>query len=173
MLVFSHVLIISPTDVENATQRIMLRDSLNHMLEQWRTVLPDDMKWNDGDEPAADINDARLRAKYYGAMYIVHRPFLRHALDSEIQAPDFQSPRFDSLKSARSSSLGYSNSSYERRSGNMGPPRGHVDDQKAQTEILNSARVCVQAAMSSTIAFDSIIDRQRLIVTNIFGTAHA
>ena len=38
-------------------------------------------------------------------------------------------------------------------------------------EIFQAAKRCVEAAMHSTEAFDMVADR--LIVTNIHGTAHA
>ncbi|KAJ5562648.1 hypothetical protein N7535_002905 [Penicillium sp. DV-2018c] len=38
------------------------------------------MKWRDSDPPAADINAAGMRAEYYRAQYIIHRPILYHAL---------------------------------------------------------------------------------------------
>ena len=61
----------------------------------------------------------------------------------------------------------------ERKNSNMGPPGSTQKEKIHQAEILHSARTCVAAAIQSTKAFDNIINRQRLIVTNIFGTAHA
>ena len=129
------------------------------MLTQWRQVLPEPMQWKDGDPPSGDINEARLRAKYYGALYIIHRPFLHYALHSPEfrtmpENPDSPSyiPRTDQKKGA------------------MPPP---ALSQQDKYQILRSARTCVEAAMHSTIAFDGILLHKRLIVTNIFGTAHA
>lgn len=113
------------------------------------------LQWSDDEEPSTEINDARLRAKYYGALYIVHRPFLRQVLDHEMGPPENQSPLSDSHQGA------------------MAPPTRWGADDKAQADILQSAKLCVGAAMRSTVAFDGIIERKRLIVTNIFGTAHA
>ena len=56
--------------------------------------------------------------------------------------------------------------------GAMAPPLayGHLEREK----VLNSCRTCVEMAIKSTLAFDGVQNhRQRLIVTNIFGTAHA
>lgn len=40
--------------------------------------------------------------------------------------------------------------------------------------IKEKVQICIQSAMKSTIAFDGVIAKeQRLIVTNIMGTAHA
>ena len=139
---------------------------------RWRSILPEQLQWDDGDRPSPDINDARLRAKYYGAVYIVHRPFLRQILDNEIEPQEIQSPQSDSQPGARSTPSVFSSHSHERKCGTMAPPRPHADD-KPQPDILRFAEICINAAVQSTIAFDSIITQKRLIVTNIFGTAHA
>lgn len=131
--------------------------------------MPEKLQWSDDDPPSRDINDARLRAKFYGAQYIIHRPFLRHALDNEVQNQDIRSPQSDVFRGSRSS---YPSQPNERRGGTMAPPRPSVD-KDAHADILHSAKTCVSAAMQSTTAFDNIIDHKRLIVTNIFGTAHA
>ena len=55
----------------------------------------------------------------------------------------------------------------------MGPPEQTEKQRLLQGQILQSAKICVAAAIQSTEAFDNIINKQRLIVTNIFGTAHA
>ena len=128
------------------------------MLEGWRSLLPAEFQWKDEDEPSTDINEARLRAKYYGGVYIIHRPFLYHALhNTEYRKTTSQVPDSDR----------YGNSAEDshRSNGSMAPPQNH---------IMRSAEKCVRAAMRSTIAFDRVCDdRNRLIVTNIFGTAHA
>lgn len=46
----------------------------------WKSTLPEPLRWDDSEPPSTDINAARLRAKYYGARYIIHRPFIYHAL---------------------------------------------------------------------------------------------
>lgn len=59
----------------------------------------------------------------------------------------------------------------EQNTGPMAPPKApaktYID------EVLNSASIAIRAAQRSTMAFDSAMDYKRLIVTNIFGTAHA
>ena len=135
--------------------------------------MPVGLKWNDDDPPAKDINTARLRAKYYGAQYIIHRPFLRYALDSHMKFQEYPSPNHHARVDHQSRSSSYAPQLLERKNSGMGPP-GPTQKEKIQhTEIMASARTCVAAAMQSTVAFDGIISRQRLIVTNIFGTAHA
>lgn len=130
------------------------------MLTNWRRVLPPEMRWADGDDPSEDINEARLRAKYYGALYIIHRPFLHYALHSPdfVNASDMVEGAADSLKRT------------EREQGAMPPPALTAHD---RAEIMRSAQLCVEAASYSTVAFDGICSKRRLIVTNIFGTAHA
>ena len=138
-----------------------LRDELNDMLEKWRGVLPPQLQWGDDDDPAEDINDARLRAKFYGAQYIIHRPFLRLTLDNEVLDRDAMSPPNNTFTPLN-----------ERRPGPMAPP-GIDLDRDVPADILLSAQICIKAAMRSTTAFDNIIQHRRLVVTNIFGTAHA
>ena len=136
------------------------RDECEDMLNAWLLLLPPQMRWSDADPPSTDINFARLRAKYYGARYIIHRPFLNYALHS--------SGLRDSM------SKNHSGSPSGRNQPVMAPPAverfGRNDQIK---EILRSAEECIVAAMHSTEAFDGVRQTQRLIVTNIFGTAHA
>ena len=136
----------APENIERATRGFRLRDALIENLDHWRKYVPPAIQWKDDDEPASNINAARLRAKYYGASYIIHRPFLRYALEHEIFS-ETASP------------------------GSMGPP--HAMTHYERDQILKSCKTCVSAAIQSTIAFDRVMDKERLIVTNIFGTAHA
>jgi hypothetical protein len=50
------------------------------------------------------------------------------------------------------------------------PPRGASFDD-LDPAVRKGAEICIQSAINSTIAFDGIQDR--LIITNILGTAHA
>lgn len=149
--------------------KISPRKALEENLQTWRDRLPPELKWQDGDPPSPDINEARLRAKYYGALYIIHRPSLHYALHQK-------NPRDSTAKPSQSATGAapevphYAYHSRERQHGSMAPPRTPETD-PGQLEILRSAAICVQAAMWSTVAFDGI--QKRLIVTNIFGTAHA
>ncbi|KAA6413467.1 MAG: hypothetical protein FRX48_03213 [Lasallia pustulata] len=146
--------------------KISPRKALEENLQTWRDRLPPELKWQDGDPPSPDINEARLRAKYYGALYIIHRPSLHYALHQK-------SPR-DSTSRPTQPAIGPAieapNYPYRSRGGNMAPPRTPELD-PGQAEILRSAGICIQAAMWSTVAFDGI--QKRLMVTNIFCTAHA
>ena len=120
---------------------------LNRWLEGWRAALPNDLQWSDTDPPSADINAARMRAKYYGARYLINRPLLHSAIHS--LEPN-----------------GISNAAVPQRSSPASVKHGRVDQ-----EVYEASKICVEAAVKSTIAFDGV--EGRLIVTNIFGTAHA
>ena len=69
--------------LKNPGWTIYSADDLALQLAEWKQTLPERLRWEDTEEPATDINDARLRAKYYGARYIIHRPFLHHVLQDE------------------------------------------------------------------------------------------
>lgn len=146
------------------------------------------MKWVDSDPPASDINIARMRAKYYGAKYIIHRPLLHHALHPmapKIQnSAPAQSPAHSAVSSNQSQlspALPHAQQAerMERYSSDMGPPvrtPSNYDPnppslKDLDPKIFNACAVCIEAAMNSTVAFDGVEGRP--IVTNIFGTAHA
>jgi hypothetical protein len=145
--------LLYPANSKNADRVELTADTRRRCeasLTQWREGLPPSMQWDDGDPPSEDINEARLRAKYYGAKYIIHRPSLYYALHNWPGK--------------------YPASTYiPMYQGAMPPPR------PIDSEIHGSVQQCIRAAKKSTLAFDGIIQNpnQRLIVTNIFGTAHA
>jgi hypothetical protein len=113
---------------------IPLRNACMEILHNWHLLLLPQLRWKDDDPPSSDINVARLRAKYYGAVYIIHRPILFKALlEGGITATS----------------------------------------ENERNEIISSLHRCVWAAKKSTVAFDGVWPASRLIVTNIFGTAHA
>ena len=59
----------------------------------------------------------------------------------------------------------------EQDYGSMGPPKTPIS--AYLEDVLDSARLAISAAVQSTSAFDEAMAMRRLIVTNIFGTAHA
>ena len=129
------------------------------ILGYWRETLPTGLRWNDHDPPPSDILDARLRAKYWGARYIINRPFLDYALHIMPHAKDGRTIESVAVDS-------------------QGNPRDKAEihlfkaiELMGEHEIWEASKRCVDAAMQSTIAFDGVPDR--LIVTNIHGTAHA
>jgi hypothetical protein len=152
---------------------ISLMEVLNDNIESWRHML-NDWQWSDDDHQSENINVARMRAKYYGAKYIIHRPALYQALrlvEPTRIAPTPGSKYSDSPDAFPSpSQAAYSPSGQGRRSSEMGPPsRGPAG--KMSSSLLAAARQCVEAAVRSTTAFDKV--PPRVIITNIFGTAHA
>ena len=151
------LLTLPATSTARLDKMLALRTGLHTSLCKWRSLLPAPLAWHDGADPPNDINHARLRAKYYGAMCIVHRPFLRIALDNRLVART-PSPQRDRAKALRAPE-------------DMPPPLSATDQMDM---VLDSAELCVQAAMASTVAFDGVMGTdRRLVVTNIFGTAHA
>ncbi|KAF2858849.1 hypothetical protein K470DRAFT_220355 [Piedraia hortae CBS 480.64] len=129
------------------------------ILNAWRAGLPPELSWNDDDEPPSNILDARLRGKYYGARFIVNRPFLDYALHIM--------PR-----------LGKGESIKEIAKDGRGRPRAAADvhlfeaiSTMEERNIWQACERCIAAAVKSTLAFDGIPGR--LVVTNIHGTAHA
>jgi hypothetical protein len=121
-------------------------DGLWQSVQVWRDRLPENLRWSDTDEPASDILQARLRAKYYGFVYIVSRKILENvALNNEPL-------RIDS----------------ERLK--------HATLDELQTESMKDVGVgckrCILAAMASTVAFDNTCDRtkKRARLPNIMGT---
>lgn len=100
-----------------------------------------------------------MRAKYYGAIHIITRPTLLHAIHVD-SAPDFLMKTY-------------------------GFTPGDEDDSPDPSEILDSlsekywhraimaSKRCVNSAVQSITAFDGIDAKERLIVTNVFGTTHA
>lgn len=142
------------------------------MLEAWRDTLPPSFQWHDSDPAPEDINAARLRAKYYGAKYIITRPFLYRAVVEMKPRPDLlvnvdQDPQ--GMQRSASHNSGTPSSGATRFEQNLS-----TEDARA---VIEACRVCVQAAMKSTVAFDGLKtfdgQRSRPVVTNIFGTAHA
>lgn len=169
-----------------------VQEALVICLESWRAGLPSYMQWDDKDPPATDINVARLRAKYYGARYIIHRPLLHHALHPMAQKPAVPagasgpaaSPALSNVSSAQSHvspsvAHAYQSEPMERWPSEMGPPlrtRSSQDPlpllaKELDRKVYDACLTCVEAAMNSTTAFDGVPGRP--IVTNIFGTAHA
>lgn len=113
--------------------------------------------WDEDTPPSNDILLARLRAKYYGAQVITYRPFLLKILEHS------------ALKTAKP---GYQVSS-DFLSG-IDVPSINTEDE-INPQALAYARICIQALIKSTTPFHGIADpgKVRLVVTNVWGTAHA
>lgn len=155
------------------------------------------MEWNDNDSPCDEINAARMRAKYYGARYIIHRPLLYHALhygqagarvgpssrDMSVNSPTGTGPARLTQMSSSMARSSYHSTSMVRMSSDLGIPRSAATPfpngwtppnatlRELPPKLRRACQTCIEAAIQSTEAFDGIEDR--LVVTNIFGTAHA
>ncbi|RMJ21965.1 C6 finger domain protein [Aspergillus sp. HF37] len=150
------------TATKQETEGKNLHEILNLTLTQWRATLPEDLRWNDHDPPSEDINIARLRAKFYGARYIIHRPVLYYYLEMfppSSEADPSPAP-LDSQMADYIYQRGPSASGEEGAFGKL--PQ---DKQKA-------CKACINSAIQSTRAFDGV-KGGRPVVTNIFGTGHA
>lgn len=134
-------------------------------LEKWREQGPEKLRWNDGDEPSKDILIARLRAKYYGARVITFRYFVLKILENS---------------HTTSAAAGQKNQKIadEFREGVQVPRinRNATSMEHISPEVLSYARSCIDALKESTKAFDNVVSdigKERLLVTNVWGTAHA
>ncbi|KAF2671166.1 hypothetical protein BT63DRAFT_209728 [Microthyrium microscopicum] len=112
-------------------------------VKQWRDSLPAHFKWSDSDDQSTDILTARLRAKYYGAAYMINRKILTEAI---------RDPNIYDLSSAQYMSA--------------------EDLYNAGSDVSVSCKRCILSAMSSTIAFDRAFP-QRPRLPNVYGTVTA
>jgi len=139
----------------DSPRSLAIARELDYQLEAWKSHLPAPLRWESSDPPSSDINAARLRAKYFGARYIIHRPFVYQALHG-IGVP-------------------------ENLGNYLHPDSPVMDEQKSETrgditpnELEMDCRKCLEAAMQSTTAFHAFDpDEMRPIITSVFGTAHA
>ena len=129
------------------------------ILDGWRAMLPEALSWKNSDPPASGILSARLRAKYWGARYVINRPYLDYALHIMPHVQEGQSVEEVALDAHHN-------------------PRDKAEihlfkaiELMGEGEVWAACRRCIEAAMQSTVAFDGVPDR--LVVTNIHGTAHA
>lgn len=131
---------------------------LDEFIHDLRNRLPPGLKWSDNDSQSTYINHARLRGKWYGAQYIIHRPYLHYALelDENGTLDDYMYRQHLTSEKPR-----------------MPPPSDLQGKDELIRTVLKSAGTCISAAQHSTTAFDGIMDHRRLVVTNIFGTSHA
>ncbi|KAI1334629.1 hypothetical protein F5Y15DRAFT_429310 [Xylariaceae sp. FL0016] len=153
-----HSLLYNPENDEGQTfledmNRIqaMLKDT----RDRW---VPQDYRWNDGDPPATDILSARLRAKYWGSQVILHRPLLKMILENETSPLLLH--RVKPVSTATWDTLGLNAGSPSV------PPHAHL-------RTIQYARLAIKALVESTRAFHGMDSTQRIIVTNVFGTAYA
>lgn len=119
------------------------------------------MNWHEDDPPATDILGARLRAKYYGAEVITYRSFVLKILIGSTE----NSPKIGAT------SLVLNQFKSEITDVISDPTR----KEQLNPKIVRYAQRCIQALVKSTTAFHGLGDpgKERLVVTNIWGTAHA
>ncbi|KAJ5169738.1 uncharacterized protein N7500_002521 [Penicillium coprophilum] len=156
--------------------------SLN--LDLWRRSLPKSILWCDTEEPANEINAARMRATYYRTRYIIYRPLLYYVLHYG-HSGTCACAGNSSRSSSASQTQPHGGIAYiERMINGMGPapcnpslfcPKGRTSPAISFHDLPKKLRVacqiCVRSAIQNTIALDGI--KERLVVPNMFGTAHA
>jgi hypothetical protein len=146
------------------------------ILEGWRKLLTPELAWSDDEYPSTDLNIARVRAKYYGGLYMMLRPYLKLASHTL----EFPPPPPGTTGATQNNSPSPYGNAASNRNVQM------VDLSEDQHKIIKIACQCINAAIRSTIAFDRVGEepgsqyqyfqptrKKRLIVTNIFGTLHA
>jgi hypothetical protein len=120
------------------------------------------MKWDEEKgELARDILNARLRAKFYGAKVITYRPFVLKILANSAK----KSPRTGERVSNEF------RNDVDVPAVNANATSSDEIDPKA----MEYATKGIMALYHSTTAFYEVGDpgTERLIVTNVWGTAHA
>ena len=130
--------------IANAQSHFPVIEAMIDSIPDMSAVAPS-MVWSDSDPPANDILAARLRAKYYGTENITYRPFLKMVMNRPSRIAQ-----------------GFSES----------PTIGVGHDDGVSEKILKYTVLCIRAMENSTRAFHGMKDG-RLIVTNVWGTAHA
>ena len=149
------------------------------ILQSWRRVLPPALAWKDEDPPSTDLNIARVRAKYYGGLYMMLRPYLRIASHTIEFPPPAASAPHQSQHNSPAYTGDYASNPASRNV-------QMVELSEDQRKIIKVACQCIDSAIQSTIAFDRVgalpdsdykdyksTRTCRLVVTNIFGTLHA
>lgn len=136
--------------------------------------VPPEYKFRLNDPPAKDILSARLRAKYWGAQVITFRPFIKQILDynwdkkiarggEDEPVSPMDSPRENESELDRDARV----KRIQRRiESDMGIP------EDMSLKLIEQAIKGIRALTESTRAFHGV-DKKRLIITNVFGTAHA
>jgi hypothetical protein len=128
------------------------RHALTHadILEFWRYTLTTEQAWKDTDPPSTDLNIARVRAKYYGGLYMVLRPYLKLA-SHELEFPTRPSDLTENQKEIIGVAIKCINSAIQST---VAFDRVDADPNRPYANFAPTRT-------------------KRLVVTNIFGTLHA
>ena len=148
------------------TPPFSMMNACNASIEHWRKHLapPGSSEdgchdWSDDDHMSPNINVARMRAKYYGAKYIIHRPALAYALMASGNITPRERPSESPSGPVAGSELAspavpHSSVRQAPGSSQMPPPSRHLDSLDKQT--LTAAKTCVEAAIKSTTSVQPI-----------------
>ncbi|KAK6206237.1 hypothetical protein QIS74_13656 [Colletotrichum tabaci] len=164
-----HTLLYDPKEQHDSVHDKMKKVQALEQQLRSMTWVSNDFRFKEEDPPATDLLDARLRAKYWGARVIIYRPFIRFILEVS-----------EGLKQ-RADDSGMLKENIDA-TGVFDPhdssaPVGHGshgirEHDELDPEVKAWAERGIKALIQSTRAFHGV-DSKRLLVTNIFGTAHA
>jgi hypothetical protein len=133
------------------------------------------LQWRHEDPPATDILGARLRAKYYGAKVITFRYFLLQTLEFSHTSPNPKSdhPEIVTQSSSQQGTPEEYIEPFKEVVDGIPQIEGGIDELDPQ--FRRYAVECIDALIKSTTAFYGLGHprEKRLIVTNVWGTAHA
>lgn len=130
-------------------------NQLQKMLDKSEWV-PPEFQFSDSEAPAGDILTARLRAKYWGSQVILYRKYIDMILNNQ-RMPEHtfrEAPPHPSEWAKHKINL-------------------HTCPNGIDPRALNYARLGISALIESTRAFHGLERGSRILVTNVFTTAHA
>ncbi|KAF9880736.1 C6 zinc finger domain-containing protein [Colletotrichum karsti] len=160
-----HGELYKPSDVTPMDIKLSKISGLDKTLRsmEWARGL----SFSEQDPPANTFLEARLRAKYWGTQVITYRPFVKLVLDISAklqQRTDGATPNSDTAgglglftKGDATAFVGHGIESHQ---------------DLVNTDTIQYAKRCIEALFKSTESFHNV-DHERLLVTNIFGTALA
>lgn len=141
----AHTFLYGPKSERDNFDLIGLVEILHSNLTEQELLWWPKFHDHDPPTPADNILDARLRAKYWGAMNIICRPVIKSILMKDYPGTQEGLDKSD--------------------------PLNELLDPSDNT-VLEIAKTGINALIHSTKAFHNLAER-RYIVTNIFGTAQA
>ncbi|KAF6814530.1 hypothetical protein CMUS01_12632 [Colletotrichum musicola] len=150
-----------PHPIDKFTKAMDIQRGLQSF--QW---IPPEYHFTEDDPPATNLNEARLRAKYWGTQTLIYRQILKLVLDIGVRTrkqDEGTTPTSDTAGGLGVFSHGDARSF-------IGHSVTTSDELGPQVEEYTKAGL--KAFIRSTEAFHGV-DSKRLLVTNIFGTAHA